>query len=178
MQPGGSLHDDAVIATAAAPAPWGSATSDTEPPLAARPQSRRHAFPANAIDPHAEPIPVLAGRSSALLGRDVPDPPRVLRDVGKAVRQVNALTRRWTICYREPGAPLGNRPDRAWHEATATVRTDVMEPLDAIDAECALIATDARRSRLGLQVNVAALAIGSQLQRHPSSLHWTNRPPA
>src|SRR5262245_56609394 len=66
---------------------------------------------------------------SAFLGRDVLDPRGVLRDVLETVRQENALARWRALRERNPGTPLGGRPDRARHEAAAAVRADVVESL-------------------------------------------------
>jgi hypothetical protein len=70
---------------------------------------------------------------------------------------------------REAGTPLGCRPDRPRREAAAAVGTDVVElTLDAVGAERALVAADARVDRSWGQVLVAELAVGTQLQRHDS----------
>ena len=77
--------------------------------------------------------------SSAPFRQDVLDPRRVLRDVVETVGQVNARRRGWASCHREPRTPFGGRPDRARYEAAATVRADVLEPVDALGAERAFV---------------------------------------
>ena len=68
--------------------------------------------------------------------------------------------RRWRV-----GRELAQRPDRPGGESTATVRAHAGEPvLDALDAERALEAADARELALGREVTVAALAVGSKLK--------------
>src|SRR5665213_569054 len=63
--------------------------------------------------------------------------------------------------------PGCGRPDRPRNETAAAVRANIMKlVVDAVRAERALIAADARFRRIGREIPVAIFAIGSKLQRH------------
>ena len=65
---------------------------------------------------------------------------------------------------------IAGRPDRPRHEAAAAVRADIVQlGLDAIGAEGALVAADARLGRCRRQVLVAIFAVGPKLERHAPS---------
>src|ERR1700738_353017 len=105
--------------------------------------------------------------SSRSLRRNVPQLRRMLSDIVKAVGQMHALGR-WRVFFdRHAGPPLRRRPDRPRHETAAAIRAHIVElVLDAVRAERALVAADARFRRMRRKVLVAIFAVRPELQRH------------
>src|SRR6266404_6584931 len=105
--------------------------------------------------------------TSALPRRNIPDTGRMRGDVVETIFEMHTLGRWWVFSDRHAGPPLGCRPDRPRHETATAVRADVVElVLDAVRAEGALKAADARFRRIRRKVLVAIFAVRSQLQRH------------
>ncbi len=91
----------------------------------------------------------------------------MLGEIVESIRQVHALGR-WRMFFdRHAGPPFGRRPDRPGDKTAAAVRAHIVElVLDAVRAERALVAADARFRRMRRKVLVAIFAVRPELQRH------------
>ena len=126
------------------------------------------------LDCFVASAPRMTGSSSTILRRNIPDARRMRRDVFKAVGQMHALVRRWTLIDPQSRPPFLRGPDRPRHKTAAAVRAHIVQfVLDAVRAERALIAADARFRRMRRKILVAVFAVRPELQRH--GFRWTRQ---
>ena len=98
---------------------------------------------------------------------NIPYPRRMRGDVVVTKGQMDALARWRVLSDRHAGPPLLGWPDRTRDEAAAAVRAHIVQfVVDAVRAERALIAADARFCGVRRKVFVAIFAVRSKLQRH------------
>lgn len=99
--------------------------------------------------------------------RDVTDALTVGAHVFAAVGQPHTFRRGWPFGNGESRTPFGRGANRAWREAAAAVRANVLQCVGhAIDAECALIRADARTRGRRRKIAIAAFAVGAQFEGH------------
>src|SRR5215471_1273640 len=108
---------------------------------------------------------------SAVLRRDPANALAQNCNLLEAVGQMDSCLRGSPIGDAQPATPLGRRTDGPRRKAAAAIGTDVVQlRLDALRTEGALEGTNASVRRIGRQVLVAKLAIGSELECHFRSL--------
>src|SRR5215831_6323174 len=109
--------------------------------------------------------------ASAVLRRDPANALAQNCNLLEAVGQMDSCLRGSPIGDAQPATPLGRRTDGPRRKAAAAIGTDVVQlRLDALRTEGALEGTNASVRRIGRQVLVAKLAIGSELECHFRSL--------
>src|ERR1700687_1907195 len=98
---------------------------------------------------------VQRGARSAVLRRNIPHPSGECGDLLARPFQMYRFGGCRLFPEANAGAPLGGGPDRPWREPAAAIGADIEQHiLDALGAERALIAADARVERVGRQILV------------------------